>query len=205
MIPEGIADIGILLYTTYSCLGGDSTRYLVKLSGKGGQSPMGNITSFKKVLAIVLAATCMLVFSFGTVFAADEPTASPTQGKTVTEKTGTYAVDDEAATASFSEPSKLNAKSVTIEKSVSLDGTTYKVTGIDDEAFAGAAKLKVLKIKSPTLTKVSKTAFKGLKKSQIKKIKVKVTKKMSKKNFKVLKKALKAAGIKAKNVKRNLK
>lgn len=54
---------------------------------------------------------------------------------------------------------KKNAKSVTIPKTVVIDGKTYKVTAIGKKAFAGAKKLKKITIKSVTIKSIGKKAF----------------------------------------------
>ena len=60
---------------------------------------------------------------------------------------------------------KKNAKKVTIPKTVTIDGTKYKVTSIKAKAFSNAKKtLKKITIKSTSITSISQKAFKGLKK-----------------------------------------
>lgn len=170
---------------------------------------MGN-KGFKKVLAIVLAATCMLVFSFSMTFAqtAASPTEGesggdqPTSGQVKGSTNGDYYCDVTKKTATLTSVYKKSIKTKTVTSYVTKDGVKCKVTKIKAKAFKGCKKLKTIKVKGTYLKTVDKKAFKGLKKSQIKKIKVKITKKMSKKQFKKLKKQFVKAGIPAKNIKR---
>ena len=161
---------------------------------------MGNVSYFKKTLAIVLAATCMLVFSFGAVFASE---TSPTVGdKYDGVSTGEFTVSAVSETGGTASMSGVNDKSIKVKKvpqTTSYGGKTFTVVSIEAKAFSGCKNLKVVKIAATKCTKISKSAFSGLKTA---KIKVKVTKKMSKKNFKKVKKQLIAAGIKAKNIKK---
>lgn len=171
----------------------------------------------KRIFTILLAVTVMTAFTVGTGFAA---TGSNTGGKTEDIK-GTKVCDvgvysyfckagKKSGTSTFKSVKKSQRKKIktkTIYASFKKDGRKYTVTKVAASAFKGCTKLKTIKIKSSKWTKkysFSKKAFKGLKKSQIKKIKVKVNKKMSKADFKRLKKQLKAAGIPAKNIKKNL-
>lgn len=66
----------------------------------------------------------------------------------------------------------MNAKktSITIPAIISAKGVTFKVTAIEKKAFYGAKKLKTLKIKSTTITKVGSNAFKNM----YKKVKIKI-------------------------------
>ena len=157
---------------------------------------MGNNSGFKRVLAIVLAATCMLVFSFSATFAA---TASP---QNATPVPGT--VSGEYQTYKDGHAALIGIKSKSIKtKSISdvrtYKGYPYKITTIKAKAFAKAKKLKKINVKGKYLKTVSSKAFKGLKKSQIKKIVVKISKKN--KNYKKLKKQFIKAGIAKKNIK----
>lgn len=156
---------------------------------------MGNTSRMKKVLAIVLAATCMLVFSFSSVFAA---TGSPTAGKAEGKVTGEYQTTVKS-TASLIKVIKKNTKTKAIPNVLTSDGVAYKIVAIDKGAFKNAKKLKKINVKGVNLKTVNKQAFKGLKKSQVKKIVVKISKKN--KNYKKLKKQFIAAGIKKSNIK----
>lgn len=173
-------------------------------------------SKLKKIFTILMAVTVMMAFTVGTGFAADSSTsgkAPATKGKVKCE-VGVYKYSSKAGkktgTATLtgikkSEQKKIKTK--TIVASCKYKGKTYKTTKVAAGAFKGCTKLQLLKFKSKKWTKsykFSKKAFKGLKKSQIKKIKVQVNKKMSKADFKRLKKQLKAAGIPAKNIKKNL-
>ena len=164
---------------------------------------MGN--NYKKVLSIIIAATCMLVFSFSMTFA---QTTSPTEGAAATNglakgtKCGNYYCNVTKKTASLKSLYNKKVKTITFSGTVTKDGVKCKIVKIDSKAFKGATKLRTIKIKNKYLKTVSKNAFKGLKKSQLKKIKVKISKKLTKKQFKSLKKQFKKAGIPAKNIKR---
>ena len=84
---------------------------------------------------------------------------------------------------------KKKIKKAVIQKKVKfvINGktVTYKVTGIQKNAFKNCKKLKSLTIKSTTIKKIAKNTFKGVSK----KCKVKVPKKQFKKYRKLLKKA----------------
>ena len=175
------------------------------------------ISKIKKIFTVFMAVTVMMAFTVGTGFAA---TGSNTSGKAPATKgtmkceVGVYKYSAKAGKKTGTTTLKSIKKSMqkkittkTIFASCKYKGKTYKTTKVAAGAFKGCTKLKLLKFKSKKWGKsykFSKKAFKGLKKSQIKKIKVKVNKKMSKKDFKRLKKQLKAAGIPAKNIKKNL-
>lgn len=177
-------------------------------------NPMGKL---KKVFTVFMAVTVMMAFTVGTGFAA---TSSNTDGKdpatkgSVTKPVGEYSYSSKAGKKTGTATLKMikKSKQKTIKKkviyaSIKKNGKKYRVTKVAAGAFKGCKKLNQLQFKSSKWTKsysFSKKAFKGLKKSQIKKIKVRVNKKMSKKDFKRLKKQLKAAGIPAKNIKKNL-
>ena len=86
-----------------------------------------------------------------------------------------------------------NVKKVTIPKSVTIDGTKYKVTAIKANAFSNAKKtLKKITIKSTSITSINKKAFKGLKKGTL--VKVTSTK------YKKYKKMIKAKNVKVKSL-----
>ncbi len=150
---------------------------------------MSNVKSMKRVFAIVIAATCMLTFSFSMAFAAE----SPTGGKVVTN--GNVYTTTGTTTAELTKAK--NKKTVLVAQTVVKDKKYYTITKIGPKAFG--KKTKVVKIKSKKCTSVAKSAFANCKKA---KVIVKVNKKMTAKNFKKLKKALIKAGIKSKNIKR---
>ncbi len=169
---------------------------------------MGN---YKRVLSIIIAATCMLVFSFSMTFAQTEsPTEGAAGGDKVTAKngyvkgsnSGNYYCNVTKKTATLKSLYNKKVKTIVFNNTITKDGVKCKVTKIDAKAFKGAKKLRTIKIKNKNLKTVSKNAFKGLKKSQLKKIKVKISKKLTKKQFNSLKKQFKKAGIPAKNIKR---
>ena len=118
---------------------------------------MGN-NSFKRVLAIVLAATCMLAFSFSATFASVE---SPTSGLQKGTDNGTYYCDVTAKTASLNKIFKKSIKVKSIPGTVTHDGVTCKITTIKKNAFKGCKKLTRIVIKDKYLTKVQKGAFNG--------------------------------------------
>lgn len=164
-------------------------------------------SKMKKVLAVLTAVTVMMAFTVTGAFAA----SSPSKGtETVNNKpVGEYTVDLKAKTATFVKVKDSKAKSAktkVIYETISYNGKSYKLTSVAAKAFGKCKKLKTLKIKWKSMKgrSFSKKAFKGLKKSQIAKIKVRVNKKMSKKDFKKLVKMLRKAGIKKKNIKKNL-
>ena len=161
---------------------------------------MSNVSRAKKVLAIVLAVTCMMVFSFGTVFAT-ETTASPSKGEQTTKYGNEYVYDKTTKEAyHYGLTAELKKKTtVYVNNTVTKEGVTYKVVGIKAYAFKGS-KAKTIKLKG-NVTKISKKAFYGSKVGKSK-IVVKIKKSAyTAKQIKTLKKQLKAAGIKAKNIK----
>ncbi len=115
----------------------------------------------------------------------------------------------------YKEPVKKKAKTVTIPATVKINGTTYKVTKISDNAFkgnkivtritvgkniksigknvfSGTTKLKTITLKTTKLTQktVSKNAFKGISKS--------ATIKVPKKKLSAYKKLFKSKGLSSK-------
>ncbi len=118
----------------------------------------------------------------------------PKKNEVIEDKTGNdYKVTDpEKKEVSYKAPASKKAKTVTIPASVTIDGVTYKVTKIDDNAFNGCKKMKTITIKSTKLTSksVSANAFKGLSKNVIIKV--------PKKQLKAYKKLLKKKGFKGK-------
>lgn len=113
---------------------------------------------------------------------------------------------------------KNNRKTITIPSKITVKGVKYDVTAIgakafknckkatklilpasvtriDKNAFAGAKKVKVIKLNGKKAPTIKKGAFKGL---NTKKITLQVKKSMSKKQYKKLAKAAKAAGFKGK-------
>jgi hypothetical protein len=79
------------------------------------------------------------------------------------------------------------------------------VTKIQAEALSGFTSLRILKIRTTKKVTVNKNAFKGLDADQLSELKVQVNKKMSAARFKALKQALVKCGLKATNIKKNLK
>ena len=66
-------------------------------------------------------------------------------------------------------PKSTKYKSVTVPATLTKDGATYKVTGINSKSFAKAKKLKTITIKSKTLTKSGvKNSLKGSKVTTVK-------------------------------------
>lgn len=137
-------------------------------------------------------------------------TATPTAAPTVpaAQQTG-FVV--KGKTAVFTKPAVVNANKVTIPATVKINGKTYKVTEIKDNAFKGnkdltqitigknitkigknafngCKNLKKVTFKSTSVTKIGKGAFKGINK------KAKFT--LPKKKAKVYKKLIKKAGFK---------
>ena len=161
---------------------------------------MGN-NGFKRVLAIVLAATCMLVFSFSATFAAS---SSPKSGTHDGTKDSTYSfsipANSDTGTAALEKVYKKSVKSKTVYSTFSHDGATCKITTIKKNAFKGtkATKVKITisgKKRKASAFSFSKGAFNGLsKKSSI--VVSKST--MTKKEFNKLKKKLQKAGFKGK-------
>ena len=89
----------------------------------------------------------------------------PKKNEVIEDKTGNdYKVTDpEKKEVFYKAPASKKAKTVTIPASVTIDGVTYKVTKIDDNAFKG--KTTVTKITIPsTVTTIGKDAFYGCKK-----------------------------------------
>ena len=80
--------------------------------------------------------------------------------KEVTVNGGVYALNLKAGTASLKKPAKKNAKSLTIEASVSANGTSYAVTSIGSSACKGMKKLTKVTI-GANVTSIGKNAFKG--------------------------------------------
>lgn len=179
---------------------------------------MDTISRVKKVFTVLMAVAVMMTFTVGSCLAA---TSSNTSGKnpsdikgTVICPVGVYTYFCKAnkktgtCTLKYIRKSKRSKiKSKTIFASFKRKGRTYKINKVAAGTFKGCKKLRSLRFKSKKWTKsysFSKKAFKGLKKSQIRKIKVRVNKKMPKADYKRLKKQLKAAGIPAKNIRKNL-
>ena len=75
------------------------------------------------------------------------------------------------------EPTDKKAKTVSIPATVKVDGVTYKVTKIDDNAFKGCSSLTSVTLPSRA-TKIGANAFNGCKK--LKTIKITSTKLSSK-------------------------
>lgn len=182
------------------------------------------VKAVKKVLVMTLAAA-LTVGGASSSFAAASPAKSDvdtvTQKEVTAEKVGnvtpTVNTNKNGTAAIESIEVSKKATTVTIPKTVTVDGVEYTVTKITagaladakkvtavtipatiktiaKGAFTGAKKLKTVTLKSTKVT-VKKGAFKGLK---TKKMTVKVPKKTTKKQLKALTKKLKAAGFKGK-------
>ena len=120
--------------------------------------------------------------------------------------------DGKNPTVTYSGNKNKKAKTITVPSTVTIDGVTYKVTAIADNAFknnkkvtkvvipsniitigknafSGCSKLKTIQIKSTKLTSksISKNAFKGISK--------KVTIKVPKKKLKAYKKLFRKKGL----------
>lgn len=173
----------------------------------------------KKVLVGVIAGTMMLG-SVCTAFAAtgsqtEAPSAPVRNEEPVKATNGSEAKTSATGKATVTSVKKTSAKSVTVSSTVKIDGISYKVTRLENKAFAnapkatkvtlpstitslgaqaftGAKSLKTIVIKSTKAVKVNKDAFKGV---NTKKMTIKVTS-MSKKELKAFKKQLKKAGFK---------
>lgn len=90
----------------------------------------------------------------------------PVKGKTYTVGDVQYKMTDAAldgkGTVAVSGFAKKTLKSVTIPKTVKVGDYSFKVTGINANAFKGMSKLKKITVKTTDITKVQKKAFKGL-------------------------------------------
>ena len=146
---------------------------------------MGN-SRFKRVLAIVLAATCLLTFSFSASFAS---TASPQSGKVKGSSDSWYTCNVKSKTATMLYLYKKSIKTKKIPSTVSKDGVKCKITTIKSNAFKGAKKLKTIKIQDKYLKKVQKNAFKGA--TKLKTIKIYKSKVGGKKAANKIKKLIK--------------
>ena len=80
---------------------------------------------------------------------------------------------DSGGTAAYVKPAKKNTASVVIPDKVTVDGLTFKVTGIKDGAFQNHKKLKNVVI-GKNITTIGKRAFSGCK--NLKKISIKTKK-----------------------------
>ena len=97
----------------------------------------------------------------------------------ITVSGGVYLLDHSKLTAVFTKPSNKNAKKLSIPKTVSANGKTYKVTEIKSKACKGMKKLTTVTI-GANVTKIGAQAFAGCKK--LGKITIKNAK-MAKKGF----------------------
>ena len=95
---------------------------------------------------------------------------------------------DSSKTVSVKGLVKKNKASVTIPKSIKIEGKTYNVTGISKNAFKGAKKLKKVVIKSTAIKSVGKNAFA--------KVNAKVKIKVHAKKLAAYKKLIKKSGFK---------
>ncbi len=89
--------------------------------------------------------------------------------------TSTYAITGDGNVI-YTAPATSNTKTVTIPKTITINGKTYKVSAIDSNAFKDCKNLKKLSIPS-TIVKIGNRAFSGCKK--IKTITIKVNKKLT--------------------------
>lgn len=71
-------------------------------------------------------------------------------------------------TAAIVSVNKTNKKTITLKSTVKKDGVAYDVTAINKNAFAGAKKLKIVKITSKKAPKVMKGAFGKLNTKRVK-------------------------------------
>lgn len=157
---------------------------------------MGKVRGYKRVLAIVLAATVALVFSFSMSYAA---TGSPENASGVKgDNIGRYTVS-KTKTATFNYFTKKKLKTYYVTNVVKRKGVTYKVTAIGKNAFKGLKNMKTLKLKGKYLKTVKTGAFNGWTKAHKKKLIVKINTKNP--NKKALKNRLIKMGIPSKNIK----
>lgn len=182
----------------------------------------------KKAMKKLFAGLLALSLTFGAANAANAA-GSPTSGKEAvaednakvdkaTKGAASKVDTNEDGTAALNAVTKTDAKAVTVNAKVVVDGVEYAVTTVSAKAFANAKK--ATKVTLPkTITTIEKNAFKGA--SSLKNINLPITKsitiekgafsgldttkmtftvskKMSKKERKKFEKALKAAGFKGK-------
>lgn len=165
------------------------TRYMTRLvhyifQKKGGE----NMKKVTKFIAVLLAAL-MLITSFAFADSKEKPSSKEIDGKCnqyIGYKDG-HAVMIGVTKKTY------NYKTKKVPKTTKIKGKTYRVTGINKNAFAKMKKLRTVKIYATKALKVQKGAFGKLK---TKKITIKVTKKMSKSQFSKMKKNLRKAGFK---------
>lgn len=128
---------------------------------------------------------------------APAPKPAPVSGFTNTTR-AKYATSANG-TAVFRATQLKKSNRITVPKTVTTGGVTYKVTKIGAKAFRGC-KAKLIYI-CGNVKSISKDAFKGSK-VRARRIKVKIKKSAyTKKQLKKLKKQLKKAGISTKNIK----
>ena len=86
----------------------------------------------------------------------------PKKNAVIEDKTGNdYKVADPAKKeVTYKAPANKKAKTVTIPANVTIDGVTYKVTKIDDNAFKGNKTVTTVKVPN-TVTTIGKDAFNG--------------------------------------------
>jgi hypothetical protein len=89
------------------------------------------------------------------------------------EYTVTQIADKKSGTAAYANPTDKNATSISVPKTVKVDGATYKVTSVQTEAFKNCKELKSVTIGS-NITTIDNRAFKGC--SSLKTITIKSTK-----------------------------
>ena len=143
--------------------------------------------------------------------AAQQP-ALPAAGTVLTDGKASYMVEVPGSTVAYQGPVSKKVKSATVPETLTIDGITYNVTSIADNAFknckklkkvtikaqivsiganafAGTKKLKKVTIKSTQLTSIGKKAFSKAGSSNYAKLKVKVPASSLKAYKKLLKKA----------------
>lgn len=113
--------------------------------------------------------------------AAEEKPAVPEKGSIVKDdKSGaSYKVTKagtQSGTVQFTKVTDKKAKKVTVPSVVKVDGVSYKVTGVDANAFANCKNLQTVVV-GTNVTKISANAFSGC--SKLKSIVIKSTKLMS--------------------------
>ncbi len=173
----------------------------------------------KRFMACALAASLAL----GTATVSGAATSPTTSVVAVTEddvltNNGSTIDTNADGTATLTSAKKISGTTYRIQRAMTVNGVTYKITAIGanalssskqvkkvvvpksvrtikKKAFSGLKNLKKVVLVGNKYTKVAKGAFKGLK---TKKITIKLSSKMSKKAFKKMKKQLKKAGFKGK-------
>lgn len=177
-----------------------------------------NMKRIQKVLALVLAAACVLGTA-ETAVAAGSPTVSiePGEQDNVTVPPGKVNTKKDGS-VTLAGVKKTSKKFVKIPASVKVYGVRYKITTIKANAFVnarkatniklpatikvikknafrGVTKLRIVTLKGKKAIKIKKGAFNGI---NTRRVTIKVSRKMPKKQVKILRKRLKKAGFKGK-------